>query len=54
MLRNKVNHRIASNSKRKEEYYDQNVEIIMYTKVDMHLHFFTNIECCDKNVEIIM
>jgi hypothetical protein len=36
MLRNKVNHRIASNSKRKEEYYDQ------------------NIECYDKNVEIIM
>jgi hypothetical protein len=25
--------------KRKQEYYDQNIEITMYIKVDIHLHF---------------
>jgi hypothetical protein len=34
--------------KRKQEYYDQNIEITMYIKVDIHLHFFTNIECWTK------
>jgi hypothetical protein len=54
MLRNNINHmvkknaRIGSNSKIKEEYYDQNVEIIMYIKIDIYLHFLQI--CCDQNV----